>query len=391
MRLPRRPAALVAASALVIGSLTACTSGDGSGSGEKTQIVIGTDLDTGSAADDAYGRALQLRVEQVNESGELGNYELVLRNQENRSDPTAALRNISTLADDATVAALVTGSCDECTVQAAKTIEEKKLPTITLAPSDNVVRTPEGAVRNYVFKVGPNSFDSTTAIVRELDNDGVKNTAVLYTDDQYYGKESFDYLSEALKGSKITRKRAASVAPTASDVSQAVQQVVGNDPAALVVLTNQNQATLAITSARAAGFKGKIYLDAAAGGDLFLPAEASTAAEDARLIFTQVLAIDDVIATSPGKSSRKQWFSDYTARYDTYSGSSAFAADAIDLIAAAVARFGNDREAIRQFLETAQADGLSGPIRLSPSNHSGLMPQALTVLAARSGRWRLAS
>jgi branched-chain amino acid transport system substrate-binding protein len=36
-----------------------------------------------------------------------------------------------------------------------------------------------------------------------------------------------------------------------------------------------------------------------------------------------------------------------------------------------------------------ETDGLSGPIRLTPANHSGLMPQALTVLVARGGRWRL--
>jgi branched-chain amino acid transport system substrate-binding protein len=40
-------------------------------------------------------------------------------------------------------------------------------------------------------------------------------------------------------------------------------------------------------------------------------------------------------------------------------------------------------------IETSQFDGLSGAIRLTPDNHSGLMPQALTLLVVRSGRWRL--
>ena len=52
---------------------------------------------------------------------------------------------------------------------------------------------------------------------------------------------------------------------------------------------------------------------------------------------------------------------------------------------------GADRARIREIVETSQRDGLSGPIRLTPDNHSGLMPQALTLLVARSGRWRLAS
>ena len=109
------------------------------------------------------------------------------------------------------------------------------------------------------------------------------------------------------------------------------------------------------------------------------------------MVFTQILAIDDVVATTPAKSSRKQWFRDYTSRYGSYSGVAAFAADAADLIADAVARVGTDRARIREIVETSQRDGLSGPIRLTPDNHSGLMPQALTLLVARSGRWRLAS
>jgi len=109
------------------------------------------------------------------------------------------------------------------------------------------------------------------------------------------------------------------------------------------------------------------------------------------MVFTQILAIDDVIATTPAKSSRKQWFRDYTSRYGSYSGVASFAADATDLIAGAVARVGTARPRIREIIETSQVDGLSGPIRLTPDNHSGLMPQALTLLVARSGRWRLAS
>ena len=38
------------------------------------------------------------------------------------------------------------------------------------------------------------------------------------------------------------------------------------------------------------------------------------------MVFTQILAIDDVIATTPAKAARKQWFRDYTSRYGSYSG-----------------------------------------------------------------------
>jgi len=151
------------------------------------------------------------------------------------------------------------------------------------------------------------------------------------------------------------------------------------------------RAGIRATSAKAAAYGGAVYFDAAAAGDLFLPQAARAATDKTTMVFTQILAIDDVIATTPAKATRKQWFRDYTSRYGTYSGVASFAADAVDLIADAVARVGGDRQRIRDILETSQTDGLSGPIRLTPDNHSGLMPQALTLLVARSGRWRLLS
>jgi branched-chain amino acid transport system substrate-binding protein len=144
---------------------------------------------------------------------------------------------------------------------------------------------------------------------------------------------------------------------------------------------------------RTAGYQGRIVLDATAAGDVFLSQQAgAVAGNTTTLVFTPTLAIDDVIATTPANSARKQWFSDYTAQYGSYYAQSSFAADAVQLIANAVARSGSatNREAVRSAMETVQFDGLSGPIRMAPNSHTGLMPQALTLLSARNGRWRLA-
>ncbi|GGQ66375.1 ABC transporter substrate-binding protein [Couchioplanes azureus] len=386
MRLPRRLTASAAASALVISALTGCDSG--SEPGTKTDVVIGADLASGSVLDAAYSRALQLRVEQINASGVLGEHNLVLRIQDNKSDPTASLRNISTLADDPAVAAIISGGCNECVVGAAKTINDKRVPTIALAAADEVSMPVES--RRYVFKLGPNASDSAAALVADLVRTRTKSVALLYSDD-LYGKGGRARMATQLARAGIGVTRQLPVKPTATDVTQTVGTLAGTDPDALVVWTGPEQATLAAVAARAAGYKGRTYFDAAAAGDLFLPQEAAAATSDTTMVFTQILAIDDVIATTPAKAARKQWFRDYTSRYGSYSGVASFGADAVSLIADAVARAGGNRQQIRDILETSQTDGLSGPIRLTPDNHSGLMPQALTLLVARSGRWRLLS
>jgi branched-chain amino acid transport system substrate-binding protein len=387
VRFTRRVTASAVVSTLLAAGLAGCTSDDDPAAG-LTEVVIGADLASGSAVDTAYARALDLKIEQINASGSLGDRRLVLRTMDNRSDPTASLRNISTLADDPSVAAIVAGSCGDCLVDAAKTINDKRIPTIALAASDQI--SEPIADRRFVFKLGPNSQDSNAAMVAELSRRKTKSVAVLHTTDAY-GTDGEKGLSAELAKAGIDVTARASVKPTATDITQAVGTLTDTEPSALVFLVGPDQAAAAAISAKAANFTGGVYFDAAAASDMFIPREAVAATANATMVFTQILAIDDVIATTPAKASRKQWFRDYTSRYGSYSGVAAFAGDAADLIAAAVIQAGTDRSRLRDVLETSQIDGLSGPIRLTPDNHSGLMPQALTLLVARSGRWRLQS
>jgi branched-chain amino acid transport system substrate-binding protein len=291
-------------------------------------------------------------------------------------------------ADDPSVAAVVTGSCGQCVIGAAKTVNDKRIPTIALAAADGIANPV--ASRRYVFKLGPNAGDSTAALVAQLSATHTKKIAILYSDD-LYGIGAYTTLASKLGKPGIKVTAAQKVKATATDISQTVGTVLDGAPEAFVVLVGPDQATLAATSARAAKFSGPIFFDAGAAGDLFIPQEAAAAMNNATMVFTQILAIDDVVATTPAKAARKQWFRDYTSRYGSYSGVASFAADAAELIAAAVGRAGTDRDRIRDVLETSQIDALSGPIRLTPDNHSGLMPQAMTLMVARSGRWRLSS
>jgi branched-chain amino acid transport system substrate-binding protein len=309
--------------------------------------------------------------------------------RDNRSDTNLSLRNIGEFADDPAIAAVITGSCSACAVAATRTINDKRLPTIALAPSTQV--SEPVADRRYVFKLAPNAADSAAAITEEIVRAGVETVGLLVTDDPY-GDDGEAALRAELAKANVGLAARQQIKATDTDVSGAVQTLIEEEPDALVMWAFAEQAGLAATSAKSLGFNGRLYFDAAAAGDLFLTGQAATAAEGATMVFTQTMVIDDVIATTPTKAARKQWFRDYTARYGSYFGYASFAADALQLLADALDRVGGvNRDRIRDVLETSQLDGLSGPIRITPDNHSGLMPQALTMLVVRGGRWRLAS
>ncbi|MCG5469764.1 ABC transporter substrate-binding protein [Micromonospora sp. LAH09] len=389
---PIRSATIAAlASAVVATTLTGCQFGGAEK--DTSPIVIAADLELSGAAatvGQTYQRALKLKVDQLNSSGALNGREIKLDIKDNRSDSAESLRNIVDFSSDSRVSAIIMGGCNECAVGAVGTINEKRIPTIALAAS-GAIASPV-ADRRYVFKLGPNAADSAAALTTELRRNNIRKVGALVSDDDY-GREGMTALKSELDKARITL-REQKVKTTDTDVSQQVRQLASGKPDALVFWTPPEQATLAATTAQQTTFRGSLFFDAGAAGDLFLGA-AAKATERATLIFTQTMVIDDVIATTPAKAARRQWFQDYTARFGGYNGSSSFAADAVQLIADAELRAGGeigavDRDGIRDVLETSQMDGLSGPIRMTPDNHSGLMPQALTTLVARNGRWRLA-
>jgi ABC-type branched-subunit amino acid transport system substrate-binding protein len=389
---PIRSATIAAlASAAVATTLTGCQFG---GAEQDTSpIVIAADLElsgAGATVGQTYQRALKLKVEQLNSSGALNGRKIDLKVKDNRSDSAESLRNIVDFSSDSRVSAIIMGGCNECAVGAVGTINEKRIPTIALAAS-GAIASPV-AERRYVFKLGPNAPDSAAALTTELRRNNIRKVGMLVSDDDY-GREGATALKNELSKVNISL-REQRVKTTATDVSEQIQQLATGKPDAMVFWTPPEQATLAATSAQQTTFRGSVYFDAGAAGDLFLGG-AAKATEQATLIFTQTMVIDDVIATTPAKAARRQWFQDYTARFGGYNGSSSFAADAVQLIADAELRAGGEdgkvnRNGIRDVLETSQMDGLSGPIRMTPDNHSGLMPQALTTLVARNGRWRLA-
>jgi branched-chain amino acid transport system substrate-binding protein len=379
------------ASTALAASLTGCDLATESAAGGE--IIIGADLElSGSAAGigEAYHDALRLKVDQLNAAGVAGGKKITLAVRDNRSDTNLSLKNIGEFGDNPAVAAVITGSCSRCLMAASRTIADKRLPTIALAPASRV-SNPVGE-RRYVFKLAPNAGDGAAALAAELRRDKkIKKAALLITDDPY-GADGQRAMKAELDKARIRVVETKQVKSTDTDVTTAVRALTAKKPDALIVWAFAEQAGLAAASAKASGFKGRLFFDAAAAGDLFLTGPVATAAEGATMAFTQTMVIDDVIATTPTKAARKQWFRDYTARYGSYFGYASFAADALQLIGDALNQIGGvDRERTRAILETSQLDGLSGPIRLTPDNHSGLMPQALTMLVVRSGRWRLAS
>jgi branched-chain amino acid transport system substrate-binding protein len=381
----RKGATGVVAAALLLSA--ACTS---VGDGETTaDLVVAASLElTGPHADTgaAHERGLRLKLDQINSSGLLRGRQLRLVVVDNRSDKATAAGQVTRFGADQTVAAVVMGACSECAIEAASVANDKAVPLISLAPATQVATPPES--RRFVFKVGPNGTDNARTLVGEMASAGVRTLGLIAPRDAY-GADGRDLMTREAAKSGITVTGSGSYEVAAQDLRDAARAAVTGKPDAIAMWSDPARVSQVGAAVREAGHRGSFYVDSSAAGSLFLSGPAASI-EGASLVFPQTMAMDDVIATTPAKAARKQWFESYTSRYGGYHGHSSFAADALYLVVAAVNRVGRpDRRAIRDVLESVETDGLSGPIRLTPDNHSGLMPQALAMLVARGGRWRL--
>jgi branched-chain amino acid transport system substrate-binding protein len=374
-------------------------------------VRIAADLELsgdGAALGTIFRNALELRVEQINRQRLLGDRRLELLIEDNRTDAATSTANIERWAADESITAIISGGCGECLLAAVDVINDAGVPTISLAALEDVA-TPVDE-RRYVFKLGPNPQDTSSALAAELNRVGARSVALVASDDPYGSGGLREMIAAADRAgidivlteqapleegalreiaSRIVEWEREPAGPFDTAPSGGEEPETGPD--AVVVWAFAPIANRLAIDLRAVGYRGSLYLDMAAADNLFISGQTAQALDGATMIFTETLVIDEVIATSPAKTARQSWFNNYSARYGTYHAFASFAADAVELIVRSVNQTGSgDREAVRVAFESTQFDGFTGPLRITPDNHSGLTSLALTTLVAQGDRWRLA-
>jgi branched-chain amino acid transport system substrate-binding protein len=390
--------AAAAAVAAVLATTTAC----GLLAREPAALLVGVALDlTGrqAAVGTVYHQAIQLQVEQLAAGGQLNDRRLELVVRDNRSDPRLAAEHLAELARDARMAAIITAGCPRCVSEAAPALA---VPLITLDAADEVVQPV--AERRWVFKLGPNAGDNADRLSQGMAADGARTVAVVATADPY-GQAGAREMGDAAQrdGLRVVARHEIQAEEPAS-IAAAVDAIAAlpadpadpaepPDPAPAapdaVVIWAPAPASIAIATAlREAGYDGRFYLDTLAADPQFLPPAGRLG--EATLVFTNLAAIDQRFVISPAGAKRRAWFSAYLSRHSAYHLQSSWAADALAVVVDAAARTGTGPApaAIRDRLESTRIDGLTGQIRYTVDQHSGLHPTSLTLLTAGTDRWR---
>lgn len=173
---------------------------------------------------------------------------------------------------------------------------------------------------------------------------------------------------------------------SATDVTAQLTELVGKEPAAIIVFAVPPHNSMAAVGARAIGWNGPMYFSPSAAQPLFLQA-AGKAAEGIRVVAPWAVAAKHVPDGLPNAQLIRQFAEDFTAFSGTAVGSFvAYAADAVQLLVHAFATTSDPGIASR-VLERVGNIGVTGVQVMTPENHLGLLSGGLAVLTVKDGDW----
>jgi branched-chain amino acid transport system substrate-binding protein len=313
------------------------------------------------------------------------------------SDPTKSAANARKLIAEDTIDALVGSTITPASIPLIDIVSEAKLPLIAINPATAMVE-PQDAKRRWVFKVPPNTNIMVSAVLKHMQQTGVKTLATFVFSDAYgqtwstAAKQLADqYGLKVVDGEEYAR--------TDTSVSGQALKILSIKPDAVLVGAAGSPGVLPAKTLRERGYKGAIYgADGLAGPDYVRvggkDVEGTFIASNPFAVASQLPDENPMKAPSLAYQQKYQAANNaappYFAAIISDAGSLLETAIPIALKSAkpGTAEF---RAALRDALETGiQSKALiTGVYTFSDKDHAGLDAQAAVVSTIKNGVFTL--
>ena len=340
--------------ALVCAALLAlCAAGCGTsgGSGKSMKIGLAAPL-TGANAED--GKAIQegvmLAIKQINDQGGIDGNKLEVVSEDDKGDPSEAVKAAEKLAKDENTLAVIGHFKDACTLPAASIYNEAGLVQITPASKDEAVSD----AGDYTFRTIPTDTAQAESLARWCVNDlGYKKVAVL-CEHSDLGKGLADKAQKAVEdlGAKVVVRETYKVNET--DFNKVLSKTAKAKPDVLIIggLCNET---------------GLIAQQRSKAGIADLPIMGMNVLYSDDLLEMDKKAVEGIKMTAYySASSERQASQDFIKAYTEEYGKApstyaAYAYDSANIIIDAIKNAGADRAAIHSRLaDLKDYEGVTG-------------------------------
>ncbi|MCA2224611.1 ABC transporter substrate-binding protein [Nonomuraea aurantiaca] len=369
---------------LVLATAACGSGGGGGGSGAQDPIKVGlivslTGNYTPLGSEDK--KAVELAVEQINNGGGLlgRKVELVARDDKTAPDQGIVAYNQIKGEIDALIGPVFSNSA----LAIEPLAQRDKMPYLSLAPAQEQVEP----IKSYVFVTPALSSMYAERYLQYLQATGLKTVAVAYDSKSAYsvsGHKAMVALAPKY-GVKIAVDEPYET--TTSDFSPLFTHVRGSAAEALVFWGSGAPGVTAAKQYAAAGLKVPLFLTASQASKLWL--EPMGAAAEGMTVQSAIGVVGEQLPDGKQKQVIEQMSKPYQQKYgypppqfaqDGYSAS-------LLLFEAIKKAGGTDKAKIQQALESMDLVTPNGRFRYSPTDHSGLSPEYISVNTVKNGQF----
>src|SRR5690606_12604672 len=257
----------------------------------------------------------------------------------------------------------------------------EKMPYLSLAPAVEQVEP----IKSYIFVTPALSSMYAERYLQYIQAQGIKTVAVAWDSKSAYSVSGHDSMIELAPKYGVTVAVDEAYETTTSDFSPLFQHVRDSDAEVLVFWGSGAPGVTAAKQYAASGLETPLYLTASQASKLWL--EPMGEAAEGMTVQSAIGVIGEHLPDGKQKQVIEQMAKPYLEKHgylppqfaqDGYSASL--------LLFEAIRKAGStDKEAVQQALETMDLITPNGRFRYSPTDHSGLTPDFISVNTVQDG------
>ncbi|GAA2413789.1 hypothetical protein A7G45_06080 [Mycolicibacterium llatzerense] len=326
----------------------------------------------------------ELAVQQLNDSGGVLGRSVELHVEDDGSLPQGAVDAYGRLAGQSTVAVIGT-SFSNASLAVLPYTDERQL----LYVSTGAAHTQVDPVRAYAFMTPPPGHLVAEQLLRFLRGGGITEIAVVIDSDSAFNRDAWTAQKNMLGRHGISAAAIEYVNVDTEDFGPALRRIAESPAQALMAWVTGPPATGLARAFRAAGHNMPMVMGLGAASPGFVDSVGPVA--DGMIVATSLVSVGSDVPESATRLAIQALTAPFEQRHGALP--SQFAVDgyiAAKLIAAAVEAAGTEeRDAVRDAMETLTCVTAAGRYAFSPNNHSGLDVDDVAVAVIRDGRFRL--
>ena len=362
-------------------------------------IVIGAVVaETGPASSLGAGevKAINMLVDQINESGGIDGHELQVKILDSASTPQKDVLNVRKLINQDNAVGIICCTTSPESMAILDTIERYQVPNISIAASAEIVQPV--SERYWVFKTPPLDSTMVSAEVKDMVDRGITTVGFIGFSDAY-GKSGLTEFKEAIEGTDIEIVDVEQFSREDTNVNSQAAKLVDVNPDAILIWAIPPGANVAQKGIQKAGYEGTIYQSYGVSNETFLRLGGDSL-NGTRLSVLPVIVHDKLPDSLPFKPVVEKFVKDYKAAYGEVPNSFAghaydavliFAAVAEDVLKNGTAEVSDTeafRAALRDGIENLQDfQAVDGTFNYSEDDHMGLGESSAIMVKIEDGKY----